>query len=260
MSSNSILWITTFVMVAGGLLILAMGKRRTPTEGLHTVLHGIVPIIAACLYFAMASGQGLVMLPTDAAAAGGAAGTRVFYFARYIDWTFTTPLLLVSLGLTSMHSSKMRAGPLVGAVLADVMMILTAFAFGASEVGWVKWAWFTISCVAFLGVYYVIWVTQLEASRQERDDIQATYRRNATMLSILWLAYPVILAVAPDGLGIVSDATSVLVIAVLDVLAKVVYGLVAVSEESKTTERDLAGQGAGQGIGQGSPSYARAAA
>ncbi len=240
MSSNTILWVTAIIMLAGGLLILAKGKRRTASEGLNTVLHGVVPIIAACLYFAMATGQGLVVLPTDAAAATGSGGTRIFYFARYIDWTFTTPLLLVSLGFTAMHNGAKRPGLLVGAALADVMMILTAFAFGASEVAWMKWVWFLISCVAFLGVYYVIWVSQMQANATERDDVRATYKRSATVLSVLWLVYPIILAVAPDGLNIVSDAASVLVIAILDVLAKVAYGFTSVASDEAMTNRDLA--------------------
>ena len=240
MNANQILWATTVVMLAGGLLILARGKRRTASEGLNTVLHGIVPIIAACLYFAMATGQGLVLLPTDAAANGAAATTRIFYFARYIDWTFTTPLLLLSLSLIAMHNGPKRPGPIVGAILADVMMIGTAFAFGASETGWMKWIWFAVSCAAFLGVYYVIWVSQLQANAGERLDIQSDYRRYATILSVVWLIYPIILAVSPDGLNIVPDTASVLVIAIIDVLAKVVYGLMASISDEKATDIDLA--------------------
>ncbi|SDO47104.1 Bacteriorhodopsin [Methylobacterium phyllostachyos] len=241
MNSNYILWATTIIMLAGGLLILATGKRRTSPEGLHTALHGIVPIIAACSYLAMATGQGLILLPTtEAAAAGAVTPTRIFYYARYIDWTFTTPLLLLSLGLTAMRHVPKRHGAIVGAILADVMMIVTAFAFGASELGWTKWTWFIVSCVAFLGVYYAIWMPQLEANAAERDDIQYTYRRNASILSVVWLGYPVILAVAPDGLNIVSDAASVLGIAILDVIAKVVYGYMSTVSDTKATDRDLA--------------------
>ena len=240
MNANQILWATTVVMLLGGLLILIRGKRRTASEGLNTVLHGIVPIIAACLYFAMATGQGAVLLPTNAAANGAAATTRIFYFARYIDWTFTTPLLLLSLSLIAMHNGPKRAGPIVGAILADVMMIGTAFAFGASEIGWMKWTWFAISCVAFLGVYYVIWVSQLEANAGKRHDIRSNYRRYATILSVIWLIYPIILAVSPDGLNIVSDTASVLVIAIIDVLAKVVYGFMASVSDEKATDIDLA--------------------
>ena len=241
MNSNHILWVTTFIMLAGGLLILATGKRRTASEGLHTVLHGVVPIIAACSYLAMATGQGLLTLPTVQAVLGGQpAPTRVFYFARYIDWTFTTPLLLLSLGLTAMRHGPKRHGAIVGAVLADLLMIVTAFIFGASLLDWTKWTWFIVSCAAFLGVYYAIWMPQMEGNATQRDDVRATYRRNASILSVVWLIYPIILAVAPDGLNVVSDATSVLVIAILDVIAKVIYGYMSVKSDTSATDRDLA--------------------
>ena len=154
--------------------------------------------------------------------------------------TFTTPLLLLSLAMTAMHSGKKRAGPIAGAITADVIMIATAFAFGASEVGWMKWTWFIISCAAFLGVCCVIWGSRMEANALEPDDIRSTCRRNATILSVLWFIYPIILAVAPDGLNAVSEAFSVLVIAILEVLSKVVYGLMAVASDNKATDRDLA--------------------
>ena len=242
MGPQPVLWLTTFIMTGAGLYILLTGKRRTAAEELHTVLHGIVPLIAACSYFAMATGQGAVILGAEAASAGAGAG-RIFYYARYIDWTFTTPLLLVTLSMTAMHAGEKRAGAIAGMVLADLMMILTAFFFGASEVAWIKSTWFLISCAAFLGVYYVIWVSQMQANALERDDVQANYRRNAAILSILWLIYPIILAVAPDGLNWVGDTAGVLGIAVLDVLSKVVYGVMTVASDSKMTERDLAESG-----------------
>ncbi len=244
MNSSTILGITTVVMFAGGLLILFTGKRRTPSEELHTVCHGIVPIIAACSYFAMAIGQGSVLLPTDIAVATGTAATRTFYYARYVDWSFTTPLLLLTLSLTAMHAGPKRTGAITGVILADVMMIVTAFAFGASTFAFAKWVWFIISCIAFLGVYYVLWIPNMQANASEREDIRSTYRRNAAVLSGLWLLYPIVLAFAPDGLNVISDGLSVLCIAVLDVVAKVVYGLSAVKADTKATDLDLAAGGA----------------
>ena len=240
MNATTILAVTTVIMFAGGLVILLTGKRRTPAEEIHTICHGIVPLIAACSYFAMAVGQGSVMLHNEAAPAGV---DRVFYFARYVDWSFTTPLLLLTLGLTSMRHGQKRYGAITGAVLADVLMIVTAFAFGASVVTWVKWAWFAISCLAFLGVYYVIWVSQNEASARQRDDIRSTYRRNASILSVVWLVYPLVLAASPDGLGMLSDTASVLVIAIIDVVAKVVYGLMTIASDKSATDRDIAEEG-----------------
>ena len=120
------------------------------------------------------------------------------------------------------------------------MMILTALVFGASEVAWIKGTWFLVSYVAFLGVCYVARVSNMQANALERDDVRANYRRDAAILSVLWLIYLIILAVAPDGLHWIGDAASVLLIGVLDVVPKVVYGLTAVASDTRTADRDLA--------------------
>lgn len=239
MDSSGWLWLTTIIMLLGGLAILFTGKRRTKAEELHTVLHGIVPIIAACSYFSMAIGQGVIVLPILGTPVADHT-TRLFYFARYIDWSFTTPLLLVTLAMTAMHAGPKRTGAIAGVVLADVMMILTALFFGASEVLWIKWTWFTVSCIAFLGVYYVIWVSLMQANALERDDIRTSYRRNAMILSVLWLIYPLVLLLSPDGLYSIGSTAAIVCIAILDVLAKVVYGLMTVASDTKATDRDLA--------------------
>ena len=95
------LWGTAIVMAAGSGAILMQGGRRTALEEAHTILHGIVCLIAACAYVAMATGQGAVLIENVG---------RNFYFARYIDWAFTTPLLLLTLAMTAMHSGLRRWG------------------------------------------------------------------------------------------------------------------------------------------------------
>ena len=235
MDSQFWLWLDTILMVAGGLVILAIGKQRTAGEQSHTIYHGIVPIIAASSYFAMAVGQGLMTLHNDVP--GNPA--RLFYYARYVDWTFTTPLLLLSLAYTAMHSGMRKSGMVAGLLISDVIMILTSFFFGASEVIWIKWTWFAVSCVAFLGVYYVIWGPMLRENRHEAPQAQSDYRTNAIILSVLWLIYPLILAVCPDGLGLLGDTPSVASVAVLDLVSKVAYGLFAVVATTKLVTTDL---------------------
>ncbi len=235
MDSHFWLWLDTILMVAGGLVILAIGKQRTTGEQAHTIYHGIVPIIAASSYFAMAVGQGLMTLHNSVP--GNPA--RLFYFARYIDWTFTTPLLLLSLAHTAMHSGMRKSGMVAGLLISDVIMILTSFFFGASEVIWIKWTWFAVSCVAFLGVYYVIWGPMMRENQLESAQAQSDYRRNAVILSVLWLIYPLILAVCPDGLGMLGDTPSVASIAILDLVSKVAYGLFAIVATTKLVTSDL---------------------
>lgn len=62
------------------------------------------------LYLLMALEHGAVTLPSG----------RVFYFARYIDWSITTPLLLLSLvsGAVAGHVRK-RGALIAGLILSD---------------------------------------------------------------------------------------------------------------------------------------------
>lgn len=231
------LWFGFCGMSVGAALILFVGKSRTPEEGMTTILHGIVTIIAACSYFAMATGQGSIVRPSEVP---GAAPEFHFYFARYIDWLFTTPMLLAELALTSMHAGVRRPGLLVGIVAADVLMIATALFFGLSPVAWIKWSWFAISCGAFGAVYYLIWGPLRDEAGQQRADVRKTYGTNAALLSIIWLIYPLLLLIDPEGLHWIGSTADVAAIALLDLTAKVAYGLFSVSEHARIAEADLA--------------------
>ncbi len=243
MTSEFWLWLDTIAMLIGGMAILVIGKQRTAHEQAHTIFHGIVPIIAACSYLAMASGQGSITLPVGVilpAAPGDTVGIveRIFYWARYVDWSFTTPLLLLALAYTAFQSNLRRGGLIAGLLLADIMMIVTALAFGLSVASWIKWTWFLTSCVAFLAVFYVMWGPMLQENRMESAEVQADYRRNAGILSVLWIIYPILLAIDPDGLGIISSTAGVALIAIIDFVSKVVYGYLAVSSMSRVVSHE----------------------
>ena len=240
------LWLTCAIMVVGSAAIFAMGKKRTPGEELQTILHGLVPIVAACSYFAMAIDQGAIQLPLGAVAPAG----RLFYWARYVDWTFTTPMLLLALSGTAMHSGFRRRSAVFGLIASDVLMILTALFFGFSEVAWIKWTWFLVSCIAFLGVYYVMFTSLMEENRSETPHVQSAYRREALLLSVVWFLYPIVLAISPDGLGVIGTTAGVVLIAILDVIAKVIFGIMSTVSDTKLTNEQLRESGSGATTGR----------
>lgn len=240
------LWLDTIGMALGAAAILFLGKRRTADEEAHTIFHGIVPIIAATSYLAMAAGQGIVPIATallgDPAQGTDLVLTRNFYFARYIDWAFTTPLLLLPLALLAVHARPRNFGLVAGLLLADLLMVLTALFFGLSIVSWIKWTWFLVSCGAFAAVYWVMWVPLRQQVALERADVQANYRANASILSVLWLIYPIILFFGTDGLGLFNETLSVALIAIIDFVSKVVYGLYTIRGFGQIVDRDLSGR------------------
>ena len=256
MTAQFWLWLDTIAMLAGGMAILLLGKQRNGHEQSHTIYHGIVPIIAACSYLAMAVGQGGVLLLHTDPAVGGVVvgGGRLLYFARYIDWLFTTPLLLLALAYSAMHSGLRRGGLVAGLLLSDVMMIVTAFLFAVTDNQPLKWTWFIVSCAAFLAVFYVMWGPMLRENALERPSVQADYRRNAILLSALWTLYPIILFFDSDGADLINPVLGVALIAIIDLVSKVAYGLLAVASTKTLVTEDL-GSGAGT-----TPARVRAAA
>ncbi len=138
-----------------------------------------------------------------------------------------------------MHTGLRRRGAVFGLIGADVLMIATALFFGLSTTPWIKWTWYLISCGAFLAVYYVIWGMLKQENAKERDDVRANFKRNAAILSVIWLIYPLVLLVGTDGLKLVDPTITTAAIALLDFTAKVVYGLMAVVSRSKVIDRDL---------------------
>ena len=213
------LWIGFWGMAAGFVAIAAMNRGRATDSG---VVHAFVPAIAAVFYLLMSLGQGAIPLEH---------GARAFYFARYLDWSVTTPLLLIGLGFTALGTLKGHVALVAAAVGADIMMIVTGFFSGVSPTGsTAKWAWYLISCGAFVAVYYVLWAPLMQAAKARSAEIGRIYTRNAAILSVLWLIYPIVFLLGSEGVGTIALGTEIAAFAILDLLAKVGYGLLATSE------------------------------
>ena len=236
MNMQEWLWVGCIGMAIGAAAILWLGKQRTGAEQTHSIVHGIVPIIAAVSYFAMVTGQGSIVIHTP----GSDETVRNIYFARYIDWAFTTPLLLLGLSLTAMHGLRKRWGVIFGLIASDLLMIVTALFFGITSDLWARWMWFTISCGAFAGVYYGIWVQLKQLNSLASVDVQKAFKSSAVFLSVIWLLYPLVLAFGTDGTSQLSPMLTTAALVVLDLVAKVAYGLKATVSGTKITTTDLA--------------------
>lgn len=230
MTETTWFWIGATGMTLGAVVIFLTSKARTPDEEGHRVIHTIVPIIAACAYLAMALGQG-----------GSQLGERTFWYVRYLDWSITTPLLLLALSITALHGAHHRPA-LVAAVLgADVLMIVTGLLSGLSEDPTQRLVWFLVSTGAFVAVYAGLFgPLRREALRRDGERRRA-YARSSILLAGLWLLYPVVVGLGPDGGGVTTEVTATALITVVDLCAKVPYGLIEAGSSKKIAASDLAG-------------------
>jgi len=78
-------------MGAAAVAFALLGIRAPQGSRYFFVITALITLIAFVSYLAMATGQGEAQV-----------GDRTFYYFRYIDWVFTTPLLLVDLALLAL--------------------------------------------------------------------------------------------------------------------------------------------------------------
>lgn len=213
------------VMSLASLAIYGKGSKSSPSRH-HTLLHSAVPFIAATAYLAMAFGIG-TLLKSDGSAT---------YLARYGDWTVTTPILLSSLVLLAFHERGKTdevGGYLTAIIVLDVLMIVTGLISSLAEAPMVKWVWYGWSCVAFVGVLYLLWVPLRAMAADRGGALGDAYSKNVAFLSVVWFLYPLVFLVGPEGLKIITDPASVWAILVMDIIAKVLYAFYAASNLEK---------------------------
>jgi len=154
------------------------------------ILAGIVVLVASLAYLTMATGHGYVVKCNG----------RAFYYARYIDWVITTPLMLIDLATFSGFSTTLSVTFLVS---MDILMIIAGL-IGELIDGSEKWAFFGISMLFFLPIIW--WLCANDA----RDGVMCgaapglvPWRRTFQTLNcltiVLWMVYPLVWILSNTG-------------------------------------------------------------
>jgi len=209
-------WVGFVAMAAGTVAPLWAWLSRDASGESHAkyylTLAGVTGI-AALAYLAMGLGVGVVSTP------GGD-----LEIVRYVDWLLTTPLLLLYLGLLARPSR----GVLVGLIGVDVVIIGAGIAASATT-GTLSWALFGVGGVAYVALVYGLLVTLPQSASAAGDRVRAVFGTLRNITVVLWTLYPVVWALAPTGLGLVTPATEMLVFVYLDIVSKVGFVVVAVA-------------------------------
>ena len=197
--------VLSFVVGVGLAVRLATADDVDADAGKFAYL-AIIPGFAGLMYVFMTLDIGVLTV-----------GSEAIVLPRYIDWLITTPLLVGYVGYVAGAPRKWIAG----VMLADAGMIATG-GVATLTTGPIKLAFFAISGGFHLSLFYVLYAVFPKYAR-EQTELQALFKLLQNHVGLLWLAYPLVWGVGVSGLGYVSAAGVSLIIAYLDVVAKVPY-------------------------------------
>lgn len=213
------LFLGTVLMFLGMVYFIRNGMLHADTKEKveYHVITIMITAIAFASYLSMLFGLGL----TEVTLAGGE--VLDIYWARYADWLFTTPLLLLDLALLAKVRDK---GTLAALGLVDAFMVITGLAGALSPTPLQRYVWWTISTVALFVILYILWDTLTERAKELSPDVQSTFTLLRNAVVALWLAYPVLWLLGTEGAGVIPLFHETLGFMILDVLAKVGFGAV----------------------------------
>lgn len=187
------LWVVFVVMVIASAIFSLRAWSIPVSKRLYHVITTLITITAAISYFAMATGHATNYNCTTVKDHHKHVPNthhdvcRQVFWARYVDWSITTPLLLLDLcllaGIDGAHTLM--------AIVADLIMVLSGlFAAYGDEKSVQKWGWYAIACISYL---FVIWHVALHGTRMVKakgDRVTKLFGSLAAFTLILWTIYP----------------------------------------------------------------------
>jgi len=212
-------------MFLGMLYFIARGRNvRDERRQEFFIVTIFITAIAFVNYLAMALGFGLTTIQFG--------GEEVpIYWARYTDWFFTTPLLLIDLGLLA-RANRNQLGSLVG---LDMLMIATgavatlSAGTGMFGEGARRLIWWGVSTGFLVVLLYFLFGTLSKQASEVSAEAQATFTRLRNLIVVVWAVYPVWWLVGTEGLGVVGLGVETAGFMVLDLVAKVGFGFILLS-------------------------------
>ena len=213
------LWVAFIGMVIGFVILGIRAISHRHREGMEfSMVSFFVCLWAACMYLSMALGHTITL-----------AGGQEVYWGRYLDWIVTTPLLLLDLGILAGARPK-----LIGAVIgADIFMIVTGVIASLTTPP-ENFIWYVISCGAFVALLWALFSEYSATARRRDDKVSKLFSTMRNLLVVLWICYPIVWILGAQGITIIGTAWEAFFYAVLDVTAKVVFGLILTSASATT--------------------------
>lgn len=210
------------LMGVSTLVFMGLALRKPYSERIFHYITAAITATACIAYFSMGSNLGQVPIQAEFIRPGSsqvsAAGTREIFYARYIDWAITTPLLLLDLLLTA----GLPTSTILATIFADEVMIVTGLIGALTQTSY-KWGYWTFGMVALFYIAYNLIIVGRAHANAIGGAPRKTYFRLGVFLTFLWFIYPIAWGVSEGG-NVVHPDSEAIFYGVLDVLAKPIWG------------------------------------
>merc|ERR1719263_599632 len=157
-------------MFIGAIVFFYMGISRKVNTVMH-VLTFFVAAVSACAYYAEWAGLGVEYKTTDTT-------PRVIFWAHYLDWVVTGPLILADLALLSRSDT-----PTIISLVGNMVLYVICGLIGALTVAPYKYMWWVASLI-FLIIVFMLLLQRLNNAEGYGGDAL----KGLTWLTILFVA------------------------------------------------------------------------
>lgn len=195
-------WVMAGVFGFATILFLLASVREKKEKWLSTS-HILVSFVTTISYLVMA-----LELATVLSTVG-----EPIYWSRWLFYIGSCTLLTVDVGVIL---GKKKAVDLFQiAVLTGLVMFCGFLASFVTTV--YRWLFFTLSSGAYIGMLY----TLFNDPKRKND----SKKRMMLFITVFWSSFPLVFALAPTGLGIITPFQESILYAVLDIITKIVFGI-----------------------------------
>jgi len=189
----------------------------------------------------MPSGHALADATTELAHNGETVDGTVSLWGRYLTWAFSTPLILLALGLIA-GSNRTK---IFTAIFFDVGIMLTGLAAARTTSSYsMRWAWYALSVAFFLVVVYILLFEWPEDAREAGTaDIFNTLK---ILTVVLWFGYTIWWGLGNEGLAVIeSVGITSWGYSAFDIIAKYLFSFLVIRYVINNVETISAGTGRG---------------
>lgn len=241
-------WSFVLNIALAGLTILGivyLGRNLTdPRSKLIAVSVMLISVVSISSYTGLMTGLTISFLEMPAGHAR--AGEEVLtMWGRYLTWTFSTPFILIALGMIA--GSNLTK--ILTASAFTIAMCLTGLAAALTTSSHLlRWWWFVISSAFFLVIVYIILV-EWDADAKETGT-SGLFNTLKILTVVSWFGYPILWFLGVEGIALLEVAYTSWGYSILDIVSKYVVTVLIMLYVASEPEEIVAGAAYGSSLSE----------